>query len=953
MLKRRAMLTATLSIHLFGLPRFSCERPLAGSRSAKTLAFLAYVLLHREHRLEREKIAFMLWPDETEENALANVRRSLYLAQRWLPEGPAWLIADRRSIQWNAEAPYRLDVEEYDRLVAAGRTADAVEIYSGDLLQGLDDEWLQELRDRYRQTQLRLIASCIAQMEEAGDVPTAIAMARRGLQIDPWHEEFVRAILRLRAASGDRAGALAEYRTFERAIENEMGVAPADETKTLYERVRDGNAPQQKPALRKHNLPTPLSSFVGREQESADVVQLAASNRLTTVLGPGGVGKTRLALRVAADLQQSHPDGTWFVDATPLADERDLLRSVAATLKLHTLEGADLLQRIADDLAERRVLLVLDNCERIIDACANFAAYTLPRCPHLRIVATSRERLRVPGEAMYELAPLREADAVQLFRERAAAAGAGVKFAAEDEPALHAVCARLEGIPLAIELAAGRLRMLSVAQIHERLDDRFSLLRTSARAAIPHQQTLRATIDWSYALLTAAERDVLDRLAVFAGSISLEAITAVCAGKSENAVLDTMEQLAEKSLVLVDRARTRNRYRLLDSVREYLVDKLRERGELQSVQAAHLAYFVDFAEGLQPELTRAAQAEAMAALTLERDNLRAAFSWATDDRDYLRMRLRLASALRWFYWFRGLFELARERLCESLNRYGFESSAVYARALATYGFFVLQQGDTAGAIAALERAKDAFAGDEAQVERTMIDLQLGIAKAFAGAADAAAELLEHGLQRARSSADPWLYSYALALEGMRLGMVGRRAESVALLGQALELCEDTGESFQSTFWLLNLAVQQYHLEPSLSVEMFVRCGERAIRDGNARAVAGAFEGLGWCLACAGEMECASRTLGAAEQLREDTSQPLLPQWQAAHHAVLRALDGYADKRACANARAEGVQLVRDKQTDRIFAQAKALLSAPKQTGSEPHREPEPVVHPREPLIQRG
>ncbi|HEY9179232.1 MAG TPA: BTAD domain-containing putative transcriptional regulator, partial [Candidatus Baltobacteraceae bacterium] len=852
------------------------------------IALLAYVLLHRDDRLEREKVAFTLWPDATEENALANLRRSLYLAQRWLPKGPVWLVADRRSVAWNADAPYSLDVEEYDRLVAQGRNADAVQLYSGDLLQGIDDEWTQEPRTQYRDMQMRLVSSCIAQMQDAGDTAGAIAMARRGLQMDPWHEEFVRAIVTLRAAAGDRAGALSEYRSFERAIQNEMGVAPTAETKAAYERVRDGAAVQNK-IRRAHNLPAPISSFVGREREIAAVCDLAVANRLVTLVGSGGVGKTRLALRVASDLQASHADGTWFIDVTPLVEERALAQAVAATLKLHTLEGADLPERIADDIGEKRVLLVLDNCERAIEACAQFAAYALPRCPNLKILSTSRERFHVPGEAIYELAPLAEDDAVHLFRERASSAGAGFQLSAENAPAVNAVCARLEGIPLAIELAAGRLRMLSIAQIHERLDDRFALLRTSARAGAPHQQTLRATIDWSYALLAPAERAVLERLAVFMGTCSLEAVNAVCGGESQDQMLDLIEQLAEKSLVIVDRERTENRYRLLDSVREYLIDKLRERRELEQVQGRHLAYFVDLAERLEPRLTRADQREAMAALTLERDNLRAAFVWETADREHLRMRLRLASALRWFYWFRGLFQLARERLAESLNAYRFERSPVYARALATYGFFVLQQGDTSGAIAALERAKDASDGNDMPVEQTVLELQLGIAQAFAGDRDESEHAIARALQRAREIGDPWLHSYALALEGMRLGLLGRREESVALLSQAVDLCRHTGESFQSTFWLLNLAVQQYHLEASLSADMFLRCAERAIHDGNARAIAGAFEGLGWCLQSAGAYEQASRLLGAAEQLRVETSQPLLPQWHAAHDQAMAAL----------------------------------------------------------------
>ncbi len=720
------MLTATtLAIRLFGIPRFTYEQPLAGALSAKTLALLAYILLHRESRVARETAAFSLWPDETEENALANLRRALYLLQRWLPAGPQWISADRRSIAWNRESPYWLDVEEYDHLVSAGAQADAAKLYDGDLLQSLDDEWIEERRAYYRNAQLGLLTSCIAQLREGGDVESGIALARRGLQIDPWHEEFIREIMLLRALTGDRAGALAEYRTFEQAIRKEMNAAPSSETAALYERVRGGAVGEKKQPRRIQNLPAPISSFIGRAEEIACVRELMTANRLVTLVGSGGVGKTRLALRVAADCAQAYPDGTWFVDVTPLEDTPALLQTVAQTLRLHTVEGNDLLDRIVDELRERHVLLVLDNCERAIEACAAFAGQVLLRCPNVSIMATSRARFRLAGEAMYDVAPLSQSDAAALFVERAAAAGAGFQLTHENAAAVSAACDRLDGIPLAIELAAGRLRLLSIDQILERLDDRFTLLRSAVRNAAPHQQTLRATIDWSYALLEEEERAVLDRLAVFSGTCSVQSIAAVCAAPSPEQTLDALEQLAEKSLVMVVRRREENRYRLLDSVREYLVEKLREREGLNDTRARHLAYFVHFAEDLEPQLTRAGQEIAMARLTDERDNLRAAFTWPAADREHLGMRLRLASALRWFYWFRGMFDLARQRLAESIQAYGFERSAVYSRALATYGFFVLQQGDTSGAIEALERALEACPQDGPERERAMLELQSG------------------------------------------------------------------------------------------------------------------------------------------------------------------------------------------------------------------------------------
>ncbi|HLI97555.1 MAG TPA: BTAD domain-containing putative transcriptional regulator [Candidatus Baltobacteraceae bacterium] len=916
------LLTATnLDVRLFGIPRVSCEQPPAVTLSAKALAVLAYVILHREHRVTRESVAFALWPDEPEEQAMANLRRALYLCQHALPPGTQWLLADRKSIAWNDDAPYRLDVADYDRFIAAGRTAQALELYAGELLKPFDDEWVQELRAHYHNLQEHALTQTIAQLNDAGDTPGAIALARRALQFDPWNEEFVRAMMDLRSRAGDRAGALAEYRTFESRIKAELGAAPTAETLAVYERIRSGEASAPAHPARTNNLPAPISSFIGREAEVAALLELTREKRLITLVGAGGVGKTRLALQAAARVQDRYSDGVWFVDVTPLETRDALLQALAGILKLHTREGADLQERIVDGVGEKRMLLVLDNCERAVHACASFVRNALERCANLAVLVTSRRRMRIAGETLYEVSPLSSTDAARLFCERAAGAAAGFGLSDENAAAVHAICEQLEGIPLAIELATGRLRVLSVSQLQERLSDRFALLRTTERRPSPHQQTLRATIDWSYALLDDEQRIVLTRLAVFSNASSLEAIAAVCEGCAARDTLDILEELAEMSLLLVVRGLHENRYRLLDSVREYLLEKLRERNDLNDARARHLAYFVEFAERLEPALTRAGQEKAMSSLTHERDNLRAAFSWPTTERHELRMRLRLASALRWFYWFRGLFDLARQRLAENLQAYGFERSALYARAEATFGFFVLQQNDVAGACDALQRALRACPENGEERERAMIELQLGLACAFAGDDIAAARYLGDGLERARGSADSWLLSYAFALQGIVAGMSGKRGESIELLRKAVDLSEQTGESFQGTFWLLNLAVQQYYVDPSAAAILFLRCAARAIADENARAVAGSFEGLGWCLQSSGARDDAATLLGAAEELRAQTSQPLLPQWYAAHDGATDALGDGTQA-----AFAAGAQAVREKRFDDLYERARSALA---------------------------
>jgi len=938
------MLTATsLDIRLFGSPRFICEQSLAPALSAKALAVVAYLLLHRERVPARETVAFALWPDDPEENALANLRRALYLAQRALPPGEEWLLIDRKTIRWNAEAPYRLDVAEYETLAAAGDNVKAAALYSGELLQSFEDEWVQEPRAYYHAMQQRVLTSAIGQLRETGDLPAAAEMTRRALQFDPWNEEFIRCMMMLRAQSGDRAGALGEYRTFEALLQRELGAAPATETVALYERLRAGDVAAAPQRRRTHNLPAAVSTFVGRGEELREVEACLQAHRLVTLTGSGGVGKTRLALQVASQLQEHYADGVWFVDVTPLESQDALLQSIASVLKVHSRE------RLAEEIGEKQMLLVLDNCERAIAPCAAFAGEALSRCPNLRVLVTSRRRLRLAGETLYEVGALNESDAVALFYERSTSAGAPLVRTEETESTVKALCAQLERIPLAIELAAGRLRLLSLSQIRQRLSDRFALLRGSLRGTAPHHQTLRATIDWSYALLGEEERAVLVRLAVFSGASAIEAIAAVCEGCTQREMIDVLDELAEASLLIVVRGQNENRYRLLDSVREYLLGKLEESGNLTQARCSHLAYFTGLAEQLEPQLTRAGQERAMAALTADRDNLRAAFSWPAAGRDEVRMRLRLASALRWYYWFSGLFDLARERLSENLNAYGFESSMLYARALGTYGFFVLQQGDTQGARETLHSARAACPDEDTSIECALIELQLGLSYVFEGDEQSAARYLSAGLERARRLGDSWLLSYALALQGMHAGLSGRRTESVALLQEALALSEQSGESFQGTFWLLNLAVQQYYIDWRGAVVLFLRCARRAIGDENIRAVAGSFEGMAWCLQRARHFEEAAVLLGAAEELRVQTSQPLLAQWQAAHAQAIAMLDDPDWKSACAGAFETGAQMARGKRLDDLHARAENALTAPEfdadgnesaaVTASEPADEP--------------
>jgi predicted ATPase/class 3 adenylate cyclase len=416
-----------------------------------------------------------------------------------------------------------------------------------------------------------------------------------------------------------------------------------------------------------HNLPIQLTSFVGRARELAELKPLLLANRLLTLTGPGGTGKTRLALSLAADVVDSFADGVWLIELAPLADPTFVPLTVAATLGVREQPGRLILDVLRDYLCPKNLLLLLDNCEHLIATCAELAETLLRTAPSLHILASSREALGIDGETAYRvpslplpdvqaagLDTLTQNDCIRLFVERATATHSPFRLTAKNAPAIAQIGRRLDGIPLALELAAARTRVMPPAQIVALLDDRFRLLTGGSRTALPRHQTLLALIEWSHELLTEAERVLLRRLSVFAGGWSLEAVQAVCGdGLGEN-VLETLAHLVDKSLIDVDEPTEsgEGHYRLLETVRQYARDKLLASGESERVRDRHLESFVQFAEEAEPQLRHAEQLAWLERLEREHDNLRAALAWALDS-GKTEQALRLAGALYYFWELRG------------------------------------------------------------------------------------------------------------------------------------------------------------------------------------------------------------------------------------------------------------------------------------------------------------
>ena len=412
-----------------------------------------------------------------------------------------------------------------------------------------------------------------------------------------------------------------------------------------------------------HNLPAQLTSFIGREKEIIEITHAIREQRLVTLTGIGGTGKTRLALQVSVDLIDDFLDGVWFIQLAPIFDATFVPQTVASVLGIREQPARSLTELLIDYMRTKHLLLILDNCEHLVDACARLIGELLQTAPKLNILATSRVTLNVAGEMTYPVHPLtlpdpqrslplsalNQYEAVRLFIDRATAVHPAFNVTNINAPAVAQICQHLDGIPLAIELAAARIRALSADQIAARLGDRFNLLTGGSRTALPRQQTLRATMDWSYELLPEDERILLDQLSVFSGSFSLEAVGGVFVGKIKSKttnMLDLLTTLVDSSLIIMDEGNTDARYHLLETVRQYAFENLQASGELQATQDRHLAYFLDLAEQGATKV-QVGQPVWIDCFETEYDNLRTALEYAIirDPKSAIRME----AALDWFW----------------------------------------------------------------------------------------------------------------------------------------------------------------------------------------------------------------------------------------------------------------------------------------------------------------
>jgi predicted ATPase/DNA-binding SARP family transcriptional activator len=670
-------------------------------RKAKTLVKL--LALAPGHHLHRDALIDTLWPDHDPAAATNNLHQAMHAARRALG-GQHVVLRD----QVVALSSVSVDVDEFidcaARAQASGDLTDlraAADLWTGELLpEDMYADWASPYRDRLDETHAAVVTQLAAVLTEADAADDAIALLDPLASRRPHDEPLHRTLLTALAASGRRFDALAAYERLRDALDTEFAAEPQPETKALYRRLLGaGSAVADVP----HNLPTSTSSFIGRRRELAELAGALERARVLTLTGPGGAGKTRLAIELARRRLPSgdHPDGAWFVDLASIQDPDLLPSAVASALRIPLSRDDAAVAALTAPLAGRQLLLLLDNCEHLLDHCAELSAALLAHCPGLVLLTTSREPLGLPGEVVYRVPSLQlpapddvtveslsRLEAVQLFVERALDVAPTFAIDARTAPAVATICYRLDGIPLALELAAARLAHLSVHQLADRLGDALALLASHGRGRLDRQQTLAATLDWSHELLDEAERVVLRRLAVFAGDFDLDAAAYVC---DVPGVIDVLARLVDKSLVHADTSGERARYRLLEVVRQYAELRLAETGDLGDSRRRHFEWFDRQAADHDPERGDPVVGDPSRWFDLEHDNIRTALANALTDEPSLALRLATST---WRFWLsRGLLVDGARWIGQALTTCP-DQDDTRMRALFAAGVLQVRQGVT-------------------------------------------------------------------------------------------------------------------------------------------------------------------------------------------------------------------------------------------------------------------
>lgn len=833
---------------------WSADGELVGVPHAKVRSLLAALLTAPGQVVSADRLIDELWGDAPPANATGALQTLVSRLRQVLTRAGGPGLLTYRALGYVLEvADDAVDAGRFTALTAQARTApgpreraelftEALGLWRGPAFAGFQDErFAREALTRLEEQRLLALEEQAEARLELGEhsqlAPELGELTRR----HPLRERLRGAHMRALYGAGRASEALDSYQDLRRRLDEDLGLEPAPELAALQHEIL-----QQDPALRaapapsatprpRTNLPTPLTDLIGRSDSVDAVRDLVNSGRLVTLTGPGGVGKTRLAVEVATRLSEAYTDGVWLVElasqALPAAPGAaagdDLAEIVAATLGIRDDTGPGplpsglprtLLDRLTDALRGRRLLLVLDNCEHVVEAAAGLAQEVLRAAPGVHVLATSQEPLDIAGEQLWPVHPLdlpedpegpegsadpavlRRSSAVRMFLDRAAATSPGFELTDDNARAVASICRRLDGIPLALELASTRVRVLGVRELAKRLDDRFKLLTGGHRGAPARQQTLRAMIDWSWELLTAAEQSVLRRLAIHSEGCTLDAAEAVCAGDGVKPaeVLDLLTRLVDRSLVLAGHEADGPRYRLLESVSAYCLERLRAT-EYERVRAAHAHYYAAFAERADSFLRGGDQRQWLRRLDAESANIRGALDAAAANGDGTLMR-GLAHAMVWYWFLRGRLTEANRQLTVALglpgeaepSAEGDPGRAVTAAWRAGVGLLSGAPDDSARRSAAVLRLYEDI-GDPH--ERTRAGWFLGFAVTRFGDFAVGEELVNRVLTESRALGDCWGIAAGLSTRGMQTYVSGNLTASRSDGEESLALFHEAGEGW--------------------------------------------------------------------------------------------------------------------------------------------------------------
>jgi predicted ATPase/DNA-binding SARP family transcriptional activator/DNA-binding CsgD family transcriptional regulator len=932
----------------------------------KAAVLVKLLALTPGHHLHRERIMDLLWPDLASRAAANNLRYVLHNARRTLePDtGTPSHYLHLRDEQLTLSSAGRLwvDVEAFEDAAATARRARvpaayrvALDLYEGDLLPGdRYEEWAEGRRAELRALYLTLLSELVELHEEREEHGPAAEVLGRVVVEEPAHEEAHVSLMRLYAASGRRGEALRQYERLREVLRRELATEPDAASQRLHEEISAGRflqarspptrpAPEESPSVRLHNLPAARTSFVGRERELAEVKRMLAMNTLLTLTGTGGSGKTRLALETARDLVGAYADGVWLVELAPISEPMLVPQALAGALQVREQPNRPLTETLVDVLRKKKMLLLLDNCEHLVDAAAHLVDTLLTHCSGLRILATSREPLGVGGEINWPVPSLSSPDpehdptveelegyeSARLFVERALYRPSAFVLTPENARAVAEICKRLDGMPLAIELAAARVGALAVEQISERLGDSLRLLTGGNRTTTPRQQTLRGALDWSYRLLTEPEKKLLCRLSVFAGGWTLEAAEVVGAGEgvAEDEVLDLVSRLVDKSLLVAGAGGNGAlRYRFLEPVRQYAREKLEDRGEADAVSRRHATFFLALGEELAARLSGPEMAGALDELTTELLNLRVALAW-TLERDEAEKAVRLAGALYSFWNFRGYLDEGRRWLDMALAKSETAQMTRVDALLAAAGLAALQ-GDHPRA--------NAFAEEGLTLSRTHTYpfgivralFLLGVTAEWQGDIDRAAMLYEETLERRRDFGAPHWVARSLAALAAVTRLRGDAARAEALAEEALALARKTGHAWTVAMSLGVLAnVATGRGDDGLAVRLYEESLALSLELGDHWGAGGTVAGLAGIVVARDRPERAARLLGAARGLGDAIGVARLAQHEE-YERVLAATRARLDEGAFAAAWEAGRRLSPEQAIAEALDEASRITPQP-------------------------